>query len=59
MEPALALALGTRLQASKGLDRLAVRTEDVGQLARWLLCEDARALEQEELDLQAPLARER
>lgn len=59
MEPALASALGTRLQSRKGLDRLAVRAGDVGELARWLLCEDAKALEQEELDPRAPLIPER
>ena len=56
MKPALALALGTQLQSRKGLERLAVRTGDVGALARWLRTDDANALEQEELDPKAPSA---
>jgi hypothetical protein len=54
MEPALALAFGTPLQSRKGLDRLAARTGDVGALARWLRGDQAKALEQEELDPKAP-----
>src|SRR5215468_11268420 len=50
MKPALALALGTPLQSRKGLNRLANRAGDVGALARWLCSDEAKALEQEELD---------
>lgn len=54
MRPAVALVLGTSLQSRKGLERLAARTGDVGALARWLCTDEARALEQEELDPRAP-----
>jgi len=54
MKPALALALGTPLQSRKGLNRLANRAGDVGALARWLCSDEAKALEQEELDPKAP-----
>jgi hypothetical protein len=56
MKPALAAAFGTPLQSRKGLDRLADRTGDIGVLARWLRCDQAKALEQEELDPKAPTA---
>jgi hypothetical protein len=56
MTPALALAFGTTLQSRKGLERLAARTGDVGTLARWLRSDQAKALEQEELDPKAPTA---
>jgi hypothetical protein len=56
MKPALALAFGTRLQSRKGLERLAARAGDVGALARWLRSDEAKALEQEELDPKAPRA---
>jgi hypothetical protein len=54
MKPTLALADGTPLQSRKGLERLALRASDVGSLARWLLSNNARALEQEELDPKPP-----
>jgi hypothetical protein len=54
MEPALALTFGTPLQSRKGLERLAGRAGDVGALARWLRSDEAKALEQEELDPKAP-----
>lgn len=54
MKPALALALGTPLQSRKGLERLAVRAGDVGELSRWLRGDNAKGLEQEELDPKAP-----
>lgn len=56
MSPALALEHGSVLQSRKGLDRLAHRTGDIGELARWLLTEQGRALEQEELDPTPPTA---
>jgi hypothetical protein len=56
MKPALALAFGTPLQSRKGLERLAARSSDVGALARWLRSDQAKALEQEELDPKAPTA---
>jgi hypothetical protein len=54
MRPTLALALGTPLQSRKGLERLAGRAGDVGELARWLCTDQANSLEQEELDPKAP-----
>lgn len=54
MAPRLALEMGTPLQSRKGLERLANRPGDVGALARWLCTDDARALEQEELDPTPP-----
>jgi hypothetical protein len=54
MKPALALAFGTLLQSRKGLERLATRAGDVGALARWLSSGEAKALEQEELNPEAP-----
>jgi Uncharacterized protein conserved in bacteria C-term(DUF2220) len=54
MSPTLALKLGTPLQSRKGIERLATRTGDIGELARWLFTEQAKALEQEELDPKAP-----
>ncbi len=54
MKPSLALALGTPLQSRKGLERLAARAGDVGALGRWLCSDEAKALEQEELDPKAP-----
>jgi hypothetical protein len=54
MRPALALSLGTPLQSRKGLDRVAARRGDIGELARWLCTGQAKALEQEELDPKAP-----
>jgi hypothetical protein len=56
MSPALAIEHGSDLQSRKGLDRLAHRTGDIGELARWLLTEQGRALEQEELDPAPPSA---
>lgn len=54
MEPKLALAFGSPLQSRKGLDALATRSGEIGQLARWLRGEAARMLEQEELDPTVP-----
>lgn len=54
MEPEIALAHGGLLQSRKGLARLAVRDGAIGALARWLLGEEAKALEQEELDPKVP-----
>lgn len=54
MKPRLALEMGTSLQSRQGLQRLATRTGDVGELARWLCTDEAKALEQEELDPRAP-----
>lgn len=54
MQPRLALEMGTSLQSRQGLQRLATRSGDVGDLARWLCADEARALEQEELDPTAP-----
>ncbi len=54
MQPRLALEMGTSLQSRQGLRRLATRTGDIGELARWLCTDEARALEQEELDPTAP-----
>lgn len=56
MSPARALEHGSALQSRKGLDRLAHRTGDIGELARWLLSERGQALEQEELDPSPPTA---
>jgi hypothetical protein len=55
MEPKLALAFGSPLQSQKGLERLAARSGEIGGLARWLRTEEARMLEQEELDPTAPV----
>lgn len=54
MEHSLAASLGTPLQSRKGLDRLAARSGDIGELARWLATAEARMLEQEELDPRSP-----
>jgi hypothetical protein len=54
MSPPLALAWGSPLQSRKGLDRLVMRSGDIGVLARWLLSDEAKALEQEELDPEPP-----
>lgn len=54
MEHSLATSLGTPLQSRKGLDRLAARPGDIGELARWLATADAKMLEQEELDPTSP-----
>jgi Uncharacterized protein conserved in bacteria C-term(DUF2220) len=55
MDPELALTLGSSLQSRKGLERLAVRSGEIGQLARWLGSGEAMMLEQEELDPKAPI----
>ncbi|WP_198030359.1 Wadjet anti-phage system protein JetD domain-containing protein [Bradyrhizobium sp. Tv2a-2] len=55
MEPKLALALGSPLRSQKGLERLAMRSGEIGRLARWLCTEAARMLEQEELDPTVPV----
>jgi hypothetical protein len=54
MNPALALELGTPLQSRNGVERLATRPGDIGDLARWLAGQTANALEQEELDPKSP-----
>jgi hypothetical protein len=54
MSPVLALPLGTPLQSRKGLERLAARGGEIGELARWLCSNQARTLEQEELDPKEP-----
>lgn len=55
MSPALAAAAGTPLLSRQGLGRLASRAGDIGELARWLSTNEARALEQEELDPKVPM----
>jgi Uncharacterized protein conserved in bacteria C-term(DUF2220) len=55
MTPLLAVELGTPLRSRKGLDRLAPRPGSIGELASWLRTSDAKALEQEELDPEAPM----
>ena len=54
MQSRLALEKGTSLQSRQGLQRLATRPGDVGDLARWLSRSEAKALEQEELDPTPP-----
>lgn len=54
MNAELALAFGSPLQSHKGLERLSMRSDEIGQLARWLRSEAARMLEQEELDPTVP-----
>jgi hypothetical protein len=54
MSIGLAAEFGTQLQSRKGLDRLAERAGGIGELARWLCTDQAKALEQEELDPKAP-----
>lgn len=54
MRTELAIKLGTPLQSRRGLDRLAGRPGEIGELARWLSSDQAKALEQEELDPRAP-----
>ncbi|MGY0576216.1 Wadjet anti-phage system protein JetD domain-containing protein [Bradyrhizobium sp. RDM12] len=55
MEPKLALAFGSPLRSQKGLDRLAMRSGEIGQLACWLRSRSASMLEQEELDPTVPV----
>jgi len=52
MTPALALGMGTPLQSRKGLERLTVQLGNIGELARWLSSDQAKSLEQEELESQ-------
>ncbi|QWG13163.1 DUF2220 domain-containing protein [Bradyrhizobium sediminis] len=54
MEHELALTLGSPLQSSKGLEKLA-RPGQIGQLACWLRGGGAKMLEQEELDPKTPI----
>lgn len=54
MQSRLALEMGASLQSRQGLQRLATRPGDVGDLARWLCTDEAKALEQEELDPTPP-----
>lgn len=51
----LALTLGSPLQSRKGLDRLTRRSGEIGDLALWLTTQEAKMLEQEELDPKAPI----
>ncbi|WP_431015470.1 Wadjet anti-phage system protein JetD domain-containing protein [Bradyrhizobium pachyrhizi] len=55
MEPKLARAFGSPLQSRKGLEKLAKRSGEIGQLALWLRSEEAKMLEQEELDPMPPI----
>jgi hypothetical protein len=55
MTPALASSLGTPLQSRKGLERLAARPGNIGELARWLCSDEGMGLEQEELDPRVPV----
>ena len=55
MEPKLAQAFGAPLQSRKGLEKLAMRSGEIGQLALWLRSEEAKMLEQEELDPMPPI----
>lgn len=55
MEPKLARALGSPLQSQKGLEKLTLRSGEIGQLALWLCSEEAKMLEQEELDPMPPI----
>lgn len=55
MDPVLAASFGSQLLSRKGLERLAVRPGDIGELARWLRTEEAKMLEQEELDPEPPI----
>jgi hypothetical protein len=55
MSPKLGMEHGSPLQSRKGLDRLAQRAGDIGELARWLLGKEGLALEQEELDPTPPV----
>jgi len=41
--------------SSTGLDRRAGRVGEIGELARWLSSDQAKVLEQEELDPKAPI----
>jgi Uncharacterized protein conserved in bacteria C-term(DUF2220) len=54
MHPALASAHGTLLQSRRGLERIAARNGNIGALARWLCSDEAKSLEQEELNPKAP-----
>lgn len=54
MDASLACALGQRSRSRQGLNGLAERPGPLGNLARFLTSADARELEQEELDPQAP-----
>lgn len=54
MNPTIAMQLGSPLKSRNGVHRLSTRSGDVGLLARWLSSEDAKALEQEELDPRPP-----
>ncbi len=55
MDSSLAREFGSPLKSQTGLVRLTKREGDIGKLARWLLSEEAMALEQEELDPHSPL----
>lgn len=54
MQPSIAASLGSPLLSRKGLERLAERSGEIGELARWLKGERAKMIEQEELDPIAP-----
>lgn len=55
MSPELAAKFGSPMQSRTGLDRLRTRTGNIGELARWLVSSQGKALEQEELDPRPPL----
>jgi hypothetical protein len=55
MEHELALTFGSPLQSNKGLEKLANRPGQIGQLACWLRSGGAKMLEQEELDPKTPV----
>lgn len=52
----LAMRSDSPLITKTGLSRLAERTDEIGELANWLLSADGRALEQEELDPEPPIS---
>ena len=52
----LAMRSDSPLVTKTGLSRLAERTDEIGELANWLLSADGRALEQEELDPEPPIS---
>jgi hypothetical protein len=54
MSPSLASTYGTPLQSRNGLQQLAARRGDIGELARYLCGDEAMGLEQEELDPRVP-----
>jgi Uncharacterized protein conserved in bacteria C-term(DUF2220) len=55
-DSALAATLGSPIQSRKGLERLAMRSGEIGRVARWLQTEEGKMLEQEELDPSMPIS---